>query len=119
MLSPRVCQAAGMESYYGDFDVASPSDRPPNDAPERCSLCANAHPVWWYLVEPVRNEANQLVGPVALARWWAVCADCDRLIAWGAADDVRERVAPDLRAAAPEIVGEFLLRGERWGRVPS
>jgi hypothetical protein len=108
-----------VESYCGDFDVASLSDRPPNDAPERCSLCASASPVWWYIAEPVRNEANQLVWSVALARWWAVCADCDRLIASGAADDVRDRVAQDLRAAAPEVVSEFLLRCERWGRVTS
>jgi hypothetical protein len=54
------------ESYSGDFDVVSPSDRPPNDAPEQCSPVRQSRPVWWYILQPVRNEANQLVGSIAL-----------------------------------------------------
>jgi hypothetical protein len=108
-----------MESFSGSFDVVPGNDVPSNAAPERCSLCANALPVWWYVVEPITNGAGQLIGSPALARWWAICADCDRLIASDAVEAVRERHAEGAEPAAPEVVDEFLLRGERWDRVTS
>lgn len=38
----------------------------------------------------------------------ALCADCDRLIALGAADEVRGRVAQGLGAVS-QVFGEFLV----------
>jgi hypothetical protein len=119
VLRPNICEAADMESFSGSFDVGPPNDLPPNDTPERCSLCANALPVWWYVVEPATNDECQLVGSVALARWWPVCADCDRLIASGAVKEVQKRHAEVAEVAVAEVVGEFLLLGERWGRITS
>lgn len=119
MTAARICKAKGVTSFSGSFDVVRPSDLPPDDVLARCSLCDNASPVWWYALEPVTDELGRLVGPTALARWWAICTDCDRLIASGAVKDARERRAESAGAADVEEVDELLLRGERWGRVTS
>lgn len=106
-------------SFSGSFDVVRSSDLPPDDAPARCSLCDSGCPVWWYALEPVTDEGGRLVGPTALARWWAICADCDRLIVSGAVKEARERHAGSAGAADVEVGDELLRRGERWGRVTS
>lgn len=90
---------------------------PPDDAPEQCALCGDGDPVWWYVVEPLRDTASRLVASAALARWWAICAGCDRLISLGAVDRVRERVVEGRDAAARQVVDEFLGSGQRWGPI--
>lgn len=106
-----------MASFSGSFEVVPPSDLPPEDVPKLCALCANADPVCWYVVEPVTHEGSEVGDRTVLARWWAVCANCDDLIASGAGKEVRKRQGEASGATALEVVDEFLRQGERWGGV--
>jgi hypothetical protein len=108
-----------MESYSGSFDVAPSSECPADDAPDQCSLCADGDPVWWYVVEPVTDRSGRLVRSTALARWWAICTECDRLTARGDVDMLRDRLADGLRPAAADLLEGLLRRGVRWGHVTS
>ncbi|GAB2727568.1 hypothetical protein GCM10027273_02940 [Nocardioides pakistanensis] len=101
-----------MESYSGSFDVVPSSESPPDDAPDRCALCTDGPPAWWYVVEP-DGDSGRLVESTAPARWWALCAECDGLIALGAVDKVRDR------AAAPDTTSALLGRGVRSGHTIS
>jgi hypothetical protein len=106
--------------YTGSFDIVPSEDGPPDSVPDECSLCADLGPGWWYVVEPVRDSSNRIVGSVALARWWAICATCHQLVAANAVDPLQERLGRlQRRDEVLEILALFVRQARPWVEVVS